>query len=99
MCACVHEGWFLKMHIFHKTQKETERGEKRKIQPVCVVSVGLTSDLAEYGKEESVESPLCVGDPLSLSVCARACVCVLWPVCVLISVWVVRGGRKGIGCV
>lgn len=24
---------------------------------------------------------------------------ILWPVCVLDSVWVVRGGSKGIGCV
>lgn len=47
---------------------------KRKIRPVCVVSVGLTSDLAECGKEESAESTLCVGDPLSFSL--RVCVCV-----------------------
>lgn len=56
------------MHLFHKTMEETERGEKKK-QPVCVVSVELTSDLAEYGKEESAESTLCVGDPLFLCVC------------------------------
>lgn len=50
---------------------------KRKIQPVCVVSVGLTSDLAECGKEESAESTLCVGDPLSFCVCVCfvACMC------------------------
>lgn len=43
---------------------------KRKIQPLCVLSVGLTSDLAEYGKEESAESTLCGGS----SVCERVCV-------------------------
>lgn len=39
---------------------------KRKVQPVCAVSVELTSDLAEYGKEESAESTLYVGGTLSL---------------------------------
>lgn len=70
---------------------------KRKIQPLCVVSVELTSDLAEYGKEESAESTLCVGGIQceGKSVCAH----VLWPVCVLVSVWVVSGESKGIGCV
>lgn len=50
---------------------------KRKIQPVCVVSVGLTSDLAEYGKEESAESTLCGGSSLLVCVCVCfvACMC------------------------
>lgn len=58
------------MHIFHKTEEETERGEKKKPQPVCVVSVQLTSDLAEYDKEESAESTGCVRE------CMSACTCV-----------------------
>lgn len=55
------------MHIFYKREEETERGEKKNTASVCVVSVELTSDLAEYGKEESAESTLCVGG---------SCVCV-----------------------
>lgn len=42
---------------------------KRKIQPVCVVSVGLTSDLAECGKEESAVSTLCGGSSPLLCMC------------------------------
>lgn len=88
------------MHIFYKWEEETERGEKKNTASVCVVSVELTSDLAEYGKEESAESTLCVdgGDPVCMCVCVNS-VCVLWLVCVLVSVWVVRRGSKGIGCV
>ena len=38
------------MHILYTREEETERGEKKKYSLcVCVVSVGLTSDLAEYG--------------------------------------------------
>lgn len=61
------------MHIFYKREEETERGEKKNTASVCVVSVELTSDLAEYGKEESAESTLCVG---GTCVCVKVCVCV-----------------------
>lgn len=87
------------MHIFYKKEEETERGEKKITVSVCVVSVELTSDLAEYGKEESAESILCVEGIQCVCMCVCKCVCVLWPVCVLVSVWVVRRESKGIGCV
>lgn len=44
---------------------------------MCCVSVDLTSDLAEYGKEESAESTLCAGVrgvPASVCMCFVACV-------------------------
>lgn len=37
VCVLVKDG-FLKMHIFHKTQEETERGEKKNTACVCCVS-------------------------------------------------------------
>ena len=37
------------------------------------------------------------GGPVCVS--KSVCVYVLWPVCVLVSMWVVRGGSRGIGCV
>lgn len=54
------------------------------------MSVDLTSDLAEYGKEESAESTRCGrggGGVLCAYVCRRERVYV----CVLFSMWVVRG--------
>lgn len=47
---------------------------KRKIQPLCVLSVDLTSDLAEYGKEESAESTPCGGSSVCVRVCVSKCV-------------------------
>lgn len=63
---------------------EEKRGRKEK---VCVE---LTSDLAEYGEEESAESTsvrVCVCVCSGGLVCV--CACVSWPACVLISMWVV----------
>lgn len=67
------DGRLLKMHIFYKGEEETERGEKKNTASVCVVSVELTSDLAEYGKEESAESTLWGGG--GVCVCFVACMC------------------------
>lgn len=63
ICAC---EMVLKKCI-HPIRGRRKRSEVQgKIQPVCPLSVDLTSDLAEYGKEEGAES----------SPCVYVCVCV-----------------------
>lgn len=80
------------MYLFLKKKEERERGEKKNTAPACVVSVDLTSDLAEYGIEESAESTQCGGES-----CVLLCACVKVSMCAFGPLFYVGGEGEGGG--